>query len=602
MSWVQSPRRASLSRRRVFSTLQPKRAFPAPSRFFFSDVLCREDQATGSDAAFPILAALSACVYQQWVRRKISPGYLEAVPVVALIIVFGWAAWERFRLPLVPFADDDVWAYLRLGLDGLLGQRLREWFGQCFLYPWFLYVTLLVAGSFKFIALLQSLLGLATGALLYACWMQLRRFVPAPAVPTWVFKLFGIELVGVYLFCTTTIEFERSLRPESIFPFIVSLQIYCNLHFIRDRFLERRAGARSILCGSLAVFLSIAAVLLKPSFAGAVLFVNLPVFISLWQRGENVRRKLLLAVAPTVAVTLFLIWPEWALRERDPDGAAFLAKSRFSIHADLVNKQLADDIAHRASTPYSAEVLSYVHTRLTAALNESRLQAKYWPVLGFNPDYLRYGTDGRHSFVQELTDRLGGENQSAEFCRYYYWRAVTGQIDGMVAKVARELGVFYQVGRCPAYNTRHMIDVAEAYRRTARVIAAGRSVPQCAPFASFLAFAETLSSSGLQIGPYLITRWISGFLSVTHLVWCVWAVALFLLTRRMQPLHAFLGMAPPLLLLLHTYNLGTVLTLAIGHSLDVGRYSQYQLAYTLLPDFASMWLALEVFVFVRRLK
>jgi hypothetical protein len=55
-------------------------------------------------------------------------------------------------------------------------------------------------------------------------------------------------------------------------------------------------------------------------------------------------------------------------------------------------------------------------------------------------------------------------------------------------------------------------------------------------------------------------------------------------------------MVAPVLLLLYGYNFGTVLTLAIGHSLDVGRYSQYQFAYTVLPDFVSMWLAIEVFL------
>ena len=38
--------------------------------------------------------------------------------------------------------------------------------------------------------------------------------------------------------------------------------------------------------------------------------------------------------------------------------------------------------------------------------------------------------------------------------------------------------------------------------------------------------------------------------------------------------------------------------LAIGHSLDVGRYSQYQFAYTLLPDFVSIWLTIEALLLI----
>ena len=75
----------------------------------------------------------------------------HALPALMLALVFGWAAWERFRLPLTPCVDRDVWAYLSPGLDALLGEPFREWFGQCFLYPWFLYALLRVGGSFRWI-------------------------------------------------------------------------------------------------------------------------------------------------------------------------------------------------------------------------------------------------------------------------------------------------------------------------------------------------------------------------------------------------------------------------------------------------------------------
>ena len=48
-----------------------------------------------------------------------------------------------------------------------------------------------------------------------------------------------------------------------------------------------------------------------------------------------------------------------------------------------------------------------------------------------------------------------------------------------------------------------------------------------------------------------------------------------------------------MLLLLYSYNFGTTLAISIGHSMDIGRYSMYQLAYTLLPQTVSLWLAME---------
>ena len=170
-------------------------------------------------------------------------------PALTLALVFGWAAWERFRLPLTPCVDRDVWAYLGPGLDALLGQPFREWFGQCFLYPWFLYALLRVGGSFRWIALVQGLLGLGTGALMFCCWMELRRLLPAPRLPAFTFKLLGAGLAGVYLFSTATVQFERALRPEAVFPFVVILQIYCNLRFIRARFLDGQPSRALIGAG-----------------------------------------------------------------------------------------------------------------------------------------------------------------------------------------------------------------------------------------------------------------------------------------------------------------------------------------------------------------
>src|SRR5207244_11009581 len=89
------------------------------------------------------------------------------------------------------------------------------------------------------------------------------------------------------------------------------------------------------------------------------------------------------------------------------------------------------------------------------------------------------------------------------------------------------------------------------------------------------------------------------YLSVTHLYCVMWAVLLAVSAWRIQRILAVFGIAASVLLLIYMYNFGTVLTLAIGHSLDVTRYSQYQFAYTLLPDFVSVWLGVEALMLFR---
>src|SRR5437870_13642184 len=114
---------------------------------------------------------------------------LDALPALALALIFGWATWERFRLQLTPFANPDVWAYLGPGLDALLGEPFREWFGQCLLYPWLLYVLLKASGTFKCMTLVESLLGLGTGGVMFWCWMELGCFVPVSGVRRVTFEL-----------------------------------------------------------------------------------------------------------------------------------------------------------------------------------------------------------------------------------------------------------------------------------------------------------------------------------------------------------------------------------------------------------------------------
>lgn len=518
---------------------------------------------------------------------------LHAVPALVVALVFGWAAWERFRLPMTPSADADIHAYLAPGLNLLLGRAFKHTFGQCFLYPGFLYAVLRVGSDFRGITVVQNLLGLGTGALLFGSWMQFRRLLPKPRLPMPAFTVLGALLAGVYLISTTSIKFERELRPESIFPFFAVLDIYCNLRFIRERFLDARPR-RALLSGGGAFFFSVAAWLLKPSFSAMLLLANVPLVVSLFHAGQSVRGKVTLVLVPVLAAVLLLLWPEWKLRQGDPMGELFFAQSLFSIHANLINDQMAEDLARNAATPFPPDVVAAVHDKLTTALRESHAEGgKYWPALGFNADYLLHGSPASPPFVHWLADELGSKERRVDFCRYYY-RRVWGQHPArMAAKIGRQLGVFYRFGKCPAYTNYPYHDLSEAYQRSAESLATSRELPHYGPGNALMARTEALQTSPLRIGPFPWTARASIVLSASYFVWCLWAILLGVGAWMFPPLRRVFGVAAPVLLLLYSYNFGTVLTLAIGHSLDVGRYSMYQLAYTLLAEFASVWLALE---------
>src|SRR5207248_11400989 len=134
---------------------------------------------------------------------------------------------------------------------------------------------------------------------------ELGRLMPSSAQATLTCKLLGVGLAGVYLFSRATIEFERTLTPEAVLPFVVVLQVYCNLRFIRSRFIHGQPS-RALLSGWSALFLSVAASLLKPSFLGVVVLANLPIIIALFRPGRSAWGKLLLVAVPVLgAVLLF---------------------------------------------------------------------------------------------------------------------------------------------------------------------------------------------------------------------------------------------------------------------------------------------------------
>jgi hypothetical protein len=315
--------------------------------------------------------------------------------------------------------------------------------------------------------------------------MELRCFLPQSRLPAFVFRLAGVTIVAVYLLSTATVKFEHALRPKAVFPFVVVLQIYCNLRFVRIHFVSAEPG-RAIISGGCALFLSVMASLLKPSFSGAILRVNSPVIISLFQRKQSVGLKLFLIGVPLIAATLLLIWPERRLRVNSP--SPYLMQSLFSIHADLIDRQIADDLTRNTVSPYPREFLAAAHMALSKALRESKgEEAKYWPVLGFNPDYVRLGKPGKASFLQELPLQIGSVERSNEFCRYYYWRAMRGQGKGMLAKIARQFAAFYHPGRCPAYAIYPSLNLADEYRRSSDSLAGHPDLLHYPPGATLLA-------------------------------------------------------------------------------------------------------------------
>lgn len=535
--------------------------------------------------------------------RRFSKGVLTGL----LILLFGAAAWARFRLPLAPISDPDIWCYFNPALSKLLGGAFQHTYGQCFLYPGLIWVILAAAGDFRWITAVQHFLGLGTGVLLLVAWRQARSFLPRPRVPSFVYDLMGLAMAGMFLLSPSPVGFEHTLRPESVFPFFVILNVCLNLAFIRRRFHVPGAGGdgRTVAAGAGAVFVCVMAWLLKPSFSVMLLLANLPVICSLFLPGASWRAKTALALAPTLAAGGLLVLPEWHFRRGDRDAHSFLALSLFTVHANLIRDQMKEDLARHRAAPYDPAWLADVRDHLTAEIRQSAAAGHYLS-LGFNPDYLKE----ERSFIGWLVKRLDGDRErTAFFCDDWYERAWHGRPSAMLQKIASQLGVFYRFGPSPVYRKSNRYDLKREYVRSAIIFNpndqpfdGGRPPPgsnlekvtRYPPSREYLAQAARWARESIAVTAPGWVRSTAAFLAITYFPLCMGALALGAAASVSRAIRRWGGPAIGVLLLLYAYNFGVTLALSIGHSMSIGRYSTYQLAFTVLAQGIGLWLAAEI--------
>ncbi len=508
-----------------------------------------------------------------------------------LLFILGIAAQARFRLPQTPFFDADYGGYLRPALSALTGHGFAHVDGRDSLYPAFIFAVLRLSGDFRAISLVQHVLGLSTGLFMaLVCQRGARLLQPpvgagGPVFTPWL----ALLAVAAYLSAPSAILFEQSIRPEGIFPFFAVLSIWLNLEFIRCRWIWPAAGLAAWL-GAAQLVISLVAYKLKPSFGLALPLVNLPLLVSLVAPGVSVRSKIAIAAGGAAFCAVFLLWPENRLKQVDPEAYTFLPETLLTIHGDQIRDQIAADLRAGRSGPFPRATVQALLGRLNATLPASRRpENRPYPSLGFNPDYLLYtdpvfrGLGGKQSEAYRLRARLG---------YYYYARAFLEHPARMLGKIGGQMRLFYHFGaanhaplfagkgRLPADR---LTGVEAGYRRNV-VLYTARPTPfdAYAPGRAFIAASRQLAQQPLTLEQAPALTFVRRTLEVLYLpgflltlVITGWVVA----TGRLRT--GWLWPVAVTLLLL-SYNFGNNLTIAVVHSLDVGRYVDNQLAYTLL--------------------
>jgi hypothetical protein len=252
----------------------------------------------------------------------------------ALALVFSFAVWQRFKLPLDPIADPDTWGYLSPALRKLTGAEFGHTHGRNFLYPGFLYLVLRCFGDFRAIAIVQHLFGVAAGGVFLLTWRRLRAFVPNSLINPSLHDALGLAGVAIYLLAADAIRTEMQLRPESVCAFLISINLYSTIQFIYYSFVEHRRTV-ALVCGIVSVFSSLLLVSARPNLWFVVIVVMIPV-AAFFVRRNWWRQKIALGIA--IALTAMLVlWPERTLSRKDRMSQTFLPTMLFVIHADGIH-------------------------------------------------------------------------------------------------------------------------------------------------------------------------------------------------------------------------------------------------------------------------
>jgi len=507
-------------------------------------------------------------------------------------VVFAWAAWQRFSLPLDPIADPDTWGYLAPALRKLLGAEFGHTYGRNFVYPAFVFSLLRVFGDFRAIVITQHLLGLLAGGIMLLTWRRALIFVPDSRLNSAARDGLGLIAATIFLLAGESIRFEMQLRPEGLCAFLVSINLYLALQFIACGFVEKLPWA-AVGSGVGVAFTTVLLGSAKPSFALMGVVALIPVGVFFFRQGL-LRQKIALAGGGFLSAA-FLLVPEHFLSQRDEMSRTFLPITLFVDHANLIRDQMADDLRRGAAIPYPREWLQRVHGTLSTEIAKS-LAARpgHYRSLGFDPDYLMYE---QSSIVAQLRREFEKDVPAlCAFYRYYYWRLWRERPFAVLGKIGNQMALFYSQ-MCPAYNREKSLYLANGYEQGTAILRL-QPYPELwtayPPAVEFVRRTELLGRNAPIIRQPIPLRLTLSSLAGAYrplLLGTIVVSAVFLFQRSYRRRLSWLAV---LVAFVYTYNAASCLEVAILNSLEVRRYVTVQIFFTLLTQFFALWFLCEI--------
>jgi hypothetical protein len=524
---------------------------------------------------------------------------------VLFAILLGFAANARLDLGHVALTDADTWGWLDPALSWVGGTGFHETYEREWLYGAFLAGCFRLTGSFAGMVMVQQVLGLLAGLLLWSTWQAWSSLLPKDLVFQIVGALLGLFVSAVVLLNPNLMVFELCVRPEGIMGFLIFAQFLCITLYCRYRWREPNA-VLSVIFGSLAIPLAYTVYVLKPSWALAVPATLLPIALGLLMNGQSFSIRCGPPALGGLIILVALFIPEKVLFKRSDEPHVVLAMTLFTMNADSIAESYKKAIASKDIEPDRKVLLEQILPVVEMELVKAREWASFYPRVGFDPDYLMYRAS---IFPTLVNERKMSKAALADFCKESYFEAWRNNPQGMLSKVTRQMPYFITPDRQTFY--RHKIPFKKLLENTLATtpekLVPETNAPTQAMYAAFRAEVETALKAPRNLEGVRafdnFTRLLTGEVGVkaadkTGNSWTSFAIASLWLVAILvcvvaAPLR-YLVLPGFVAGILYFGPLGNAITIALVHALDNDRYRASYGAALFLALAAMLYYALIV--------
>ena len=517
-----------------------------------------------------------------FVRAKQTALWKISYFVIAAFLILS-AAWKRFSLPQDPLADTDV-GYLWPALMKLSGGAFAHIQGLNFLYPGLVYLILQICADFRAISVIQHFLGLIAGGLFLASWSRLGDFFPKPRLNRVAHEAIGLLGAGIYLLSYGPIFSEMQIRPDGVCMFFEILIFWLIVQFFYYRVISPNAR-KAVIYGTAIGVSAFLLASLKPSFTLMALFAVAPVIWLIVNAKGNFAGKLAF-FAITVPIIVALTLTEHYHRRNDQIVKMFLPETLFVIHAKIIREQMAADLRNGQTDIYSPAWLRVACDDLEREIQRTHnLYSRVFPVLGFEPDYLKVGAD---SLLSRWRRQLGNE-RFLRFLKYWYWHSVAHRPFAFIDKIAGQLRVFYSTN-CPAFSARKVWPLSSrSYAGSLSALSQSQSLQLLSKMPAGSAFLE--HTQALRFSDIVVHQ--NKGVQICHVCCARTYLAILLISVPLAGWFMFKRSGSEeskwtafLVIFFYSANFGNVFGISVVHTMEVWRYSTVLFIAAL---FAQLW-------------